>query len=1042
MLSSALTPMNLVTLFKKLGLVILFLLPAYIFAQTKVVSGTVKDSSGNPLQGVSVKVKNKKGGTQTDAFGSYSINIDGSSTLIFSYVGYEDYEVNAANQTGYNITLHQQSGSLNDVVVVGYGTQRKADVTGAVSTVNTKLMQNRPITNSVDALQGAAPGLVVTRNNGQPGQEGWNLNVRGLASLNGINQPLVIIDGVEGDLINLNPNDIESISILKDAAAAIYGAKSSGGVIVVTTKKGNNKLRLSYDNLFTFKDAYGIPKRVPAWRDAELRNIANQNAGGAPAYSDRVIGWLKGNDSNFVYNLTGVNASLNGFYYSVDPISAVIRKSSPSQNHNLTVSGGNNQTQYLLSFGAYNEDGIFRYGPDNYRRYNARFNVTTKFNKFFSLDSRIAYTQGRTSSSSASVNGDYGLLYNVYQLRAYYPTTFPGHPDLLTNPTANILQNGGYNNLRQNMFDGTFTFKAENLVRGLTLRAIYSPHFTQANTTVFTQTYANWGWDTLGNPVISGYGNNPNSLTKRRLTITSHDIQALADYGFALANEHHFHVLAGFQFDQYNYDYLNVGQGSLLTNLPTLNYRANPTVYPSASDDIENNSWVSVFGRLSYNYKEKYYLEATLRNDASSRLAPGHRNQTFPGASIAWRIGQENWFKAALPFFNEFKLRGSYGKLGNAQLGNLWQRNYDYVNQIVTGSSYPFNNTANASLYQAALPSQNLGWETIETYDGGVDVALLNNRLTGSFDYFIRKNNDMLIVVNQPAVLGVTPSTTNGAAMKGWGWETTIGWRDHVGKVNYWINVNVDDNQNKITRYDGNIVVNAGVNTAITGYPVNSVFGYKDEGYFSAADGVTKHAFQDNRTGPGDIMYKDINGDNKITTGSNTLQDHGDLIYLGNTSPRYNFGVTLGAQWKGFDLSAFFQGVGKRNMYIYGYSIIPYIQTWRSAWEINEDYWTPENTDAKFPRLYTGGTQNTVVSSHWVQNAAYIRLKNLQVGYTLPASFTAKAKIQSARIFFSGQDIWTSTRMWYKYYDPENPNNASFNYPLFRSYAVGLNVTF
>jgi len=1021
----------------------LFLFAGTSYAQSKKITGIVKDDNGAPLIGVSIKLKGTNIGTTSNANGFYSINVSGNdAVLVFSYLSYVSQERQVGGATEINIVLVQQVNSLNDVVVVGYGTQKKVDLTGAVSVVDKKLLENRPVTNAVDALQGTAPGLVVTRTDGQPGQEGWTLNVRGFSSLNGLNQPLVIIDGVEGNLITLNPSDIESISVLKDAAAAaIYGAKSSGGVIIVTTKKGHDeRVKVTYSGLYTIKKPYSVPKRVPAWQDAELRNIANENAGQGDAFSPQVIGWLKGNDSNFVYN--NPNPALNGFYYSVDPISAVLRTASPSQTQNISIEGGEKKTQYLFSLGYYDEDGVFKMGPDGYKRLNGRLNLDTKFDDIFSLDSRISFEQANTASSSAAVNGDYGLLYNIYQLRAYYPTTFPGYPSIYTNPTANALQNGGYYHLSQPQFDGTFTLTAAQPVKGLTLRAIYSPHMMQVNTTLFNNTYPGYGASTTGAPIISGYTNNPNSVTKTRTTQSSQNVQALADYDLTLANDHHFHLLGGFQYQYYNYDYLSVSQGSLIGNLASLNARANPLVYPTASDNLQNNAFVSFFGRLNYDYKDKYLIEATLRNDQSSQLAPGYRSQYFPSVSAGWRLDKEDWFSKALPILDEFKLRGSWGRLGNAQLGQPYTNNYNYIALLANGAAYPFNNVSNPSVYQQLLPSPNLGWETIETTDGGIDFSLLKNRLTGSFDYFIKHNNNMLIQVPEPAQFGLASGYSNSASMKIWGWEANIGWRDKVGNVNYWVSANIGDNNNKVTQYNGSISVQPGVNTVIPGYPINSIWGYKAQGYFSSAAQVSAHAFQDTRTGPGDIIYQDVNGDGKINGGNNTLANHGDLVYLGNTSPRYNFGFNLGAQWKGFDLSAFFQGTGKRNMLIYSYSIVPYVQTWRSAWVVNTDYWTPTNQNAPFPRLYTGGTQNTVVSSHWVQNASYIRLKNLQLGYTLPKSLTDKVKLQAVRIFFTGQDLWEKNGMWYKYYDAENPNNASFNYPFFRSYAFGLNVTF
>jgi len=1018
-------------------------------SQAQAINGKVTGENNTPLSGVSVQLQNSNKGTSTDTNGEFSIAAPQGATLVFSFVGYTTLEKKVSGNYLSVVLARGSDNLLSDVVVVGYGTVRKVDLTGAVSTVDSKVLVNRPVNNSLEALQGAAPGLVITRSSGQPGQEGWSANIRGFSSLNGTNSPLVIIDGVEGDLALINPDDIQSISVLKDAAAAaIYGAKSSGGVIIVTTKKGSSgKLKLSYTGLYSINQFYGIPERLHSWQEAEMANISRENAGQADSWSQQQIGWMKDPDSSFYQNPS--NPSVVGFYYDLNQIPIVMRKSSPSQNHNLSLSGGNDKTQYLFSMGYYTEDGVFKMGPDGTSRYNARLNLTTKFNSILSLDSRLSYTQSKTESAHAAVNGDNALLYGIYQLRTIYPIFLEGTDDTKyastgSGPTTyQQLIDGGYNDIYQNNFDGVFTLKAANLVKGLTFRAIYSPHLQQYNVNNFGRTIPLYSYDNTGTPQVATYLNNPNSIGKTRQTVLSHDVQLLADYNWDIEEDHHFHVLGGFQYQYYNYDNTYAQARALISNdIPSLNLSSNPNVQPVVSDDIENNAWVSYFGRFNYDFKQKYLFEATLRNDASSRLAPGHKSQTFPSLSAGWVLSKEPWFNNALGFLDEFKLRASWGTLGNAQLGKQYQHNYDYVASLSNGPNYPFNNVATPSLYQSALPSPGLGWETIETINGGVDLALFNSRLQGSFDYFQRNNNNMLIVLNEPAVLGVTPSTTNAASMKTWGWEASLGWKDKSGQFSYWANFNIGDNKNKITKYLGNVVYLEGINTAIPGMPINSIFGYKDQGYFANADDVSKHAFQDNRTGPGDIIYQDVNNDGKVDGGIGTAANHGDLVYLGNTSPRYNFGTTIGFEWKGFDFSAFFQGSGKRSIMLYSLSVVPFVNSWRMPWEINTDYWTPTNTDARFPRLYAGGTQNTHVSSHWVQDAAYIRLKNLQIGYTLPRLLTEKIKISKARIFFSGEDLLTATKMWYKYYDPEDPNNVSFNYPFSRSYAVGLNLNF
>lgn len=1018
----------------------------FVIALTEIRGKVIDASTGSPLVGVTIQVKGSTIGTVTNNKGEFTLNVPDHAVLEVSYIGYTNAEISLNGQTDVNIRLKPSNTALTQLVVVGYGVQKKVDLTGSVAVVGQKMLENRPVSNAIEALQGAAPGLLVTRANGQPGEEGWNLNIRGFSSLNGTNSPLVIIDGVAGSLSDINPDDIASISVLKDAAAAsIYGAKSSGGVILVTTKTGSKgKMTVNYTGLYTIKQIYDLPQRIPSWEEAEMANLSRENAGQPDAWTQQQIGFMKGTDSNFIYNTPG----LNGFYFNLNQAPLILRNTSPSWTHNLSVSGGDNKTDYFISLGYYHEDGAFKIGPDGYGRYNARVNLTNHFNSVFSLNSRISYAQSYTRSPNAGVNGDYGLLYNLLQLRQIYPIWLPGTNNTKYAQTGSgstiyeQLKDGGYRHRHQYNFDGVFTLQADNLIKGLDLRAIYSPHLQQYNYDVFSQTIPLWSYNSQGVPFIANHLNNPNYVYKERQTVLSHDVQLLADYDWSIAENNHFHVLGGFEYQFYNYDDISAQQADLISNnIPSLNLQASATTPPNVGDNIQTNAWISYFGRLNYDFKGKYLLQATVRNDASSRLAPGHRSQTFPAFSAGWVVSKEPWFNSAFPFMNELKLRSSWGEQGNAQLGENYQNNYNYIGVLNQGGAYPFNNVSNPSVYQSALPSPSLGWETVKESDGGIDVALFNDRLTGSFDYFVRNNDNMLIALNEPAVLGVTPSTTNAASLRTWGWGFNIGWQDEIGKVKYYINFNLDDNRNKITRYLGNVVVGAGTNTAIPGYPINSIFGYIAQGYFQTQDEVSKHAFQDNRTGPGDLVYKDINGDGKINQGNNTISNHGDLVYLGNTSPRYNFGENMGISYKGFDFSVFFQGVGKRNFLIYGYTIVPFINSWRMPWAINRDYWTPSNPNAKFPRLYQGGTQNTQVSSHWVQNAAYIDLKNIQLGYTIPERLTKKIRITKARIFFTGQDIWEVTKAWYKYYNPESPNNASFEYPFFRSYAFGINLT-
>lgn len=1014
------------------------------FAQS--VKGRVMGDNDEPLPGVSVRVKNGAQGTSTNEKGEFILKVQEGTLLEFSFVGYKPVTEKAeVSFMAVRLTRNGDAG-MSDVVVVGYSTQKRTSVSGSVSVITTKSLEDRPVTNSVQALQGLSPGLVITRSSGQPGYENWNINIRGVSSLNGTNNPLVIVDGVEyQNLTLINPDDIESISVLKDAsAAAIYGAKASNGVLLVTTKSGKGgRLTLSYTGMYEIKKPLSLPQTVPYHISATIQDSAYIAYGAAAPYTAAQIAMFADPSVTFV-----PNDPTNIFYYGEQNyVGMTIKKNFGAFSHDLSLTGGNDKTKYFIGLGYTDNNGLLKVGPDGNKRYNARINLSTKFNKIFSLDSRLSFTQNSVAAAAGTLEGDYGLLYNIFNLRPISPVFVPGNNSeyLSGVNTYATLKSGGYNDTRQDVLDAVFSLKATDIVKGLVLTANYSPHLEQDNQDMFFKTVPLYSWDKTSQSFLqNAWVNKSNSINKYRTTQTSYTTNFLGEYGLGLG-DHHFRLLGGFQYQYYNYNRLDATQTNLVNNnLGTVNYTTNATLPVTAiSDSIQDNAWRSFFGRFNYDYNNKYFFEATVRDDASSRLAPGHRSQAFPALSAAWRVSQEKWFEAS-DILNELKLRGSWGKLGNAQLGQPYQNNYLSVPTLVNGV-YPFNNAATTYVYQNALPSDALGWETVTTTDLGVDFSFLKRRLTGSFDVYKRVNDNMLITVNLPAVLGVAPSTSNAAAMQTKGWDLELNWKDQIGKVRYYAGVNLSDNKNKITKYLGNVVYTEGLNQAIPGLPINSIFGYKSLGYFQSQDDVVKSPKQFGATnqGPGDIKYADVNKDNLINGGTGTAANHGDLVYLGNTSPRYNFGIMLGGEYKGFDLSLFFQGTGKRSYMIYSYEAIPFIQSWRYPLaNYVGNYWTPTHTDARFPRPIYGGGTNTHVSSSFVQNGSYIRLKNLQIGYSLPEEFVRQVKVEKIRVFVSGQDIWTATKAWYKYFDPESPNNASYSYPFTSTYAFGLNVTF
>lgn len=1019
-----------------------------VFAQTAAVTGTVLDEQGKPIAGATVLVKGSSLGTTTDESGRFSIRVAATGTLVISNIGYNSVERSVSNQQDLTIILKQSGVSLEDVVVVGYGTKSKRDVGGAVLSVDQKLLKDRPVTNTLSALQGTAPGLVITRTNGQPGREGISARIRGITSLGASNAPLVIIDGVEGDINALNPNDIQTISVLEDAASAsIYGAKAGGGVILVTTKGGrvNQKTQVDITSMYTFRTPYARPELISSRRQAELQNAARIFASQNPDFTEEQLGWFDDPNVNEVWN---TNSKAWDYYYNYNLEEVLMRKQSPQRNLNLSISGGGDKSTYLFSIGYMDQQGVFKFGPDSYNKLNARLNYNTKLSKTFYFDSRLSFARENIDAPPVGVTGE-GLMYNVYSIRAARNPIFtPGTNEskyafIGTISTAYpILKDGGYDKDDRYNVSGVFTLGAKQVLKGLDLKAVYSPGFVMSNRIVFNKTVPRWSIDQNKNPVPGTSINQINSLNKTRPFTVNHNFFATADYDYKI-NDHSFHLLGGYEFKTYTYDWVQaIQRGLLLNDFATLNYTTLPTAdVTNVGDNIQTNVWLSYFGRLSYNFANKYYFEGTLRQDGSSRLAPGHKFQTFYAGNVFWRLTQENWFANALPWVNEFKLSASYGTAGGAQTSDPNSSNYDFQSPLSRGY-YPFNDARTAYFYQGSLPSDSKSWEIIETTNFGVDIEVIKRKLRLHYDYFIKKNNNVFVGQQLPALLGVTPNQANLAAIQVNGWGLTISWNDQFKDGSYFLTANLSDDKNKVVRYDGSVSYNAGINSAIPGMSTNSIFGFKADGYFQNAQEVQNTPRRTPNTGVGDIRLIDINKDGAINEGINTADNHGDLMYLGNTNSRYVFGFNAGVNWKGFDLSFLFNGVGKRSLLLEPYATIGFYDGWRLPWAIHQDYWTPENPNAKFPAIRFSDRVNNVISSHWVQDASYIRLKNLQVGYTLTKKVHGWNALGDVRVYFSGQDLWEKTGMWFNYYDPENTDRVTFGYPLWRSYAIGLNIGF
>lgn len=1008
------------------------------------VEGQVTDQNGEPLIGVNVQVKGTNKGTATDFEGKFSLqNINENAVLVVSYIGYENQEIALAGKTTVFITMIADSQLLDEVVIVGYGTMKKENMTGSVSTVTAKKIENRPITNAATALQGVSPGLVVTRQSGQPGNEDIKVQVRGVTSINGDVDPLLILDGISvpvNTLHSINPNDIANISVLKDAAAAaVYGAQASGGVILVTTKKGEKgKTVFNYSNLFGSSKFIHLPERSSLLEEMEYSNISFKNAGLGRAYSDADFERVNQGITSIIH------PSDSNRYISFDPMDPAkqtVRSRTNMQTHNFSVRGGSEDFNFHGSLGYYNQQGAFKVGPDQYERYNARINLQTKLTKHLSFNSNVSYSVTERESPSRSVSSLLGLS---YRYRSRYPIFTPegrlsaeGGTSAANKPYA-YLKEGGYNNENSNTLNGVFTVSAVDLIDGLRLRAIYGGQYNRRTNEIFERTVTLWGRFT---PILKL--NVPNELTQNQLSRTNNNLQFLADYNFNITNDHQFVFLGGYQFEESIYNLTKASAANLINNdLPILQLGDDATKQNSQS--ISEYAYQSGFARMNYSYQSKYVLEATVRVDESSRLAPGLRTKVFPSVSGSWNMHNENWL-AESSIFSRLKLRASWGQLGSALGSGIG--NYDFVNRLERGNALVLGSPEIRQTYyfQNEVPSNSLTWETVETMNSGVDLGFFSNKLQFSADYYVKYNRNMLTPVKLPATYGVGSSLINNGELKSWGWEIEMNYRNSLrNDLNYSFGFNVADNQNKLLSYEGQRTVEDWVVPILEGYPYRSLWGFKGAGLFQTEEEVENWAFQDARNGPGDQKYMDLNGDGVINIGGGTPDDPGDLVYLGTDQPRFNFGVTGGLEWKGFDFSFFLQGVGERVFFIHLDLANGQKQAWEQPLKVHLDYWSEDNRDAFFPRPYVGSGHNFKNSDKWLLDGAYVRLKNVQLGYALPDQVTSRLGMSNIRVFFSGQDLFTLSGMgiWKNSINPEFPYRVNWSYPMTSTVSMGLNITF
>ena len=1001
------------------------------------VSGEVVDkTSGEPLIGVTVIEKsNPTKGTSTDFDGKFNLTVSsGDVVLSFSYVGYASLELKAKDANG-TVQMEESSTLLNEVVVVGYGTQKKVNLSGAVSSINGDEISSRPASDALSALQGQVPGLQVLRSSGQPGSETSGMRIRGFSSANATST-LVLVDGVESDMTLLNPNDIESVSVLKDAAAcAIYGARAAAGVVLVTTKRGSEgKPKVSYNGYVGMNKPGLMPERVTAWQEQVMINEARLQAGGGTDGSLEFASWI--GNPNFSWRPNNTNGRWE-FFESTNWVAEGTRKYTFQQSHNVSVTGGNKSTNYLVSGGYFSKNGILKYGPDKNERYNVRINLNTELNEHINLEVLASY-DGKFLKQNPY--GAAGLLSRLDRVRGRQPIYNPEEDpnpyngDLQVN-AIDIMKNGGLKDTQYQSYTGKGTLNIKDyFVKGLGLRLSASRRADYYSEQTSKRTLE-WK-DRLG---ISNRNtaNSPNSYYRQKNNAYHDNLEALLTYNGKFG-KNQIDVLAGTSYERYRKDQFDATVKNLNSNdFFSFNaYDNEQATNTSVADNIETWAMNSYFGRLNYNFDERYLFEANIRYDGSSRLAPGRRWHAFPSFSAAWRISQEEWFRVEP--INSFKLRASWGQLGNGAILGL----YDYIATISRGI-----NMGEASYYQSAMASVDKTWEIISSTNIGLDMGFLNNTITLTADYYWKKNDNMLANVTLPHIVGITVPKSNVGTLKSWGWEVEVGYRNRFGDVDFNASVSLSDADNKVVSYKGQNTIAEGSVDILEGYPLNSIWGYKTDGMWQSRqeylDYKAAHpgyeSFNDAKVSGGDIKYvAQGDGAHTIGQGGGTPENPGDLVYLGSSNGRYFYTFSLGASWKGFDFNIMFQGVGKRKVYVEPDQLAPLKNTYDMPWTIHTDYWTEDNPNASLPRLYNGNNFNYKASDRWVQDGSYLRLKNVTFGYTIPVP---RKTLERLRVYISGDDVWEHTNML-KVFDPEVGNKPSANYyPFFRTWTFGVNLT-
>ena len=1009
-------------------LLLLFGTGQIIMAQTLKVAGKITDAAtGNPVEGATILIKNSKKSFVASSTGEFLVSVNKGQVLVITSAGYAPKEVTVDGEV-ISIELNVQAKDLQDVVVVGYGAQKRASLTSAVSVIKGEQLLRRPVASTSMSLQGFAPGVTVRQGSGQPGGDGGQINIRGNGSINNSSAPLIIVDGVEGVSLNdIDPNIIETISILKDAAStAVYGVRATNGVILVKTKRGQSgKTSVSFNSFVTMQRPTNMPTTLSAVDNMILNNEAVANTGSTVLpYSQATIDLYRTKPAN------------NFTIFDTDWQDLIFQNTGLMQNHNLILSGGGEKASFLASGTYLNQQGLVL--NNQFVKYDLRMNGDVNLTKRIKFTTDFFYTKA-TNKVPAGMAPTQIIQRGITMAR-----NFPGKFE--EGKYGDAGQSNSINPIGMAEESNTQTTETPTLSMRFGLRAeIIKNLFIDLaynNRTSYTQsvrpgkTYDVYTPNPLTGTLNYAAPIGDSSINYSNNRFNSNQYFASATYNTVIASNHNIKVQGGFQaIDNFIQNVSATRFGLQYPDRPYLNLATSP-LQPQVGGGASESAVAGFFGRINYDFQNRYLLELTGRYDGTSRFSQAFDNQQgfFPGASAGWIISKENFFRN-VKGINFAKLRASYGQLGNQEIGS----NYPFTSTLDPGTAYYFNNILTRGFSLNNVQNVSIGWEKSTQIDFGIDLVLLKNALSITFDYYEKKVTDMIIDVPSPAYVGfvsnVSSIPTNAGAMINKGWEFSATYRNKIGKLNYSITGNLADVTNKVLDTKGQDIVTSAGLIARGGFPINSYNLYTANGLYQVGNDFNSPVNGTRLTGAGDIKYVDQNKDGILNAGDRTL--------MGNNFPRYEYSADLNISYANFDLSAFVYGVGKRDNYISGVGVEPFnAGNWiASGLEPILDRWTPQNPGGKYPRLYSGGNGNYIGSSYWLRNGAFLRVKHLTLGYNLPKKLMDKAKLQQCRFYVSVVNPFTISN-YEPGFDPEISNTSGAFYPIMRTATVGFNIRF